>query len=130
MADAKAPATRKGRSVTLPVTAATLAGGAVVDTAGTFTLRNGRLRVTLAAPRLTIGRRSTVSARLNGKRTTILPLAPNLIELDPASVSLQRTRVTLATAIQRRLRLSRAAFGTITQTYDPRQLQLGVKVLF
>jgi Htaa protein len=111
---ATTPATRKGRAITLPVTAAALSSRAVVDTGGAITLKAGRRSVKLSAPRLELGAPSRLTARLGGKRTTILTLAPNLIELDATSVSLGATRVTLARAIERRLRVKvPRTFGTI-----------------
>jgi hypothetical protein len=111
---ATTPATRKGRAITLPVTGAALSSSAVVDTGGAITLKAGRRSVKLTAPQLTLGAASRLTARVGGRRTTILTLTPNLLKLDATSVSLGATRVTLARTLERKLhaKLPRT-FGTV-----------------
>ena len=91
------------RAISLPVSAATISTTAVVEADGALTLRSGRRSVKLAAPRLTLGSASRLTARLGGRRTTILTLAPNLLKLEATSVSLSATRATFANTAARTL---------------------------
>jgi hypothetical protein len=79
MVTAGKPATRKsGKRIVLPTTAVSIPAGAtqaVVDHAGTITLRYDGRRVVLSELQVTVGTRSSLSAVVGGTRRTIATIA-------------------------------------------------------
>ncbi|WP_028062865.1 HtaA domain-containing protein [Solirubrobacter soli] len=108
-------ASRRGRTVTLPLASADASG---LRTGGALVLKRGKRSVTLASPRLELGARPRVTALLAGKRSTVLTLA--VAPLTSArGVTLEATSAALTgaagKAIEQRLRtkLRRTAFASV-----------------
>jgi hypothetical protein len=113
---AGAPATASGRRVSLPTAGVAIAGStATVDHRGTLTLRAGKRSVKLTALRVTVGRRSVLSARLGGVRRTVARIAapPTRRAVDAAGTYVTEAPLMLTAAISRRLGVPRGRLGTI-----------------
>jgi hypothetical protein len=117
---AVAPARATRTRLRLPIAAGTLAGSATLDHSGSVRLRRGRRSVTLSRWQARLGTRATLTARVAGRRMTVLQgPAGSRLRLDSASqtASLAGARVTLtravASAIKRRLSLRRAPRGAL-----------------
>jgi hypothetical protein len=123
---ALSPARATRTRIRMPIAAGTVAGSATLDHGGSVRLRRGRRSVTLSRWQARLGTRATLTARVAGRRMTILTgPAGTRLKLDTASetASLAGARVTLtraaASAIKRRLGLRRAprgALGRVTVT--------------
>ena len=108
-------ATRSGRKLTLPLSAADTSA---LATKGALRLRAGKRSVSLGSPRLELGTRPRVTALLSGRRATVFTLA--VAPLTSATgVKLDATGARLASGatqtIQRRLKvkLPRGTFATV-----------------
>jgi Htaa len=117
---ALSPARATRTRIRLPVSAGTLAGSATLDHGGAVRLRRGRRSVTLSHWQARLGARATLTARVAGRRATVLQgPAGSRLKLDTAAetASLAGAPVTLtraaASAIKRRLGLRRAPRGAL-----------------
>jgi len=117
---AVSPARATRTRITLPVAAGTVAGSATLDHGGAVRLRRGRRSVTVSRWQARLGRRSTLTARVAGRRMTVLrgPAGSRLrLNATRETASLKGAPLTLspaaATAIKRRLRLRRAPRGRL-----------------
>jgi Htaa len=110
-------ASRRGRTVTLPLLAA---DATALRTSGSVVLKRGKRSVSLGSPRLELGQNPRVTALLAGRRTTVLTLAVAPIS-SATGVTLEATSAALTAAaakrIEQRLRLKaklpRTAFATV-----------------
>jgi hypothetical protein len=109
-------ASRSGRRLRFPLTAG---DAKALRTRGALQLRAAKRRVTLGAPRLELGAHPRVTARVAGRRTTILKLAVAPTS-NATGVSLPRTSATLSAVakrtLERRLKVKRLprSFATVT----------------
>lgn len=117
---AVSPARATRTRIRLPIAAGTVAGSATLDHGGSVRLRRGRRSVTLSRWQARLGTRATLTARVAGRRMTVLQgPAGSRLKLDSASetASLAGARVTLtraaAAVIKRRLGLRRAPRGAL-----------------
>jgi hypothetical protein len=113
---AGAPASVLGRRVALPTTTVRVSGAtATVDHRGTLTLRAGKRSVQLTALRVTVGRRSTLSARVGPTRRTVATIAApaTLRAVDAAGTYVTEAPLTLTARIARRLGVPRGRLGRI-----------------
>ena len=128
---AVAPATAKGKTITLPVRTATVGAAATLGHAGGLRLRAHGRSLTLAAPSLRLGGGalgSRLTAKVGKATTTILAVdgAQRRVNATSGSVALKGATVRLtaagATAIERALKVKRLAAGVLgTLTVDAKR---------
>lgn len=110
------PAAAKGARVVLPLGRVTIKGStATVDQRGALTLRAGGRSLKLTALRVTVGRRSSLSARVAGARRTVATIdAPAARRsVDAAGTYVTEAPLVLTGAIARRLGVKPGRIGTI-----------------
>jgi Htaa len=123
---AVAPATAKGKAITLPVKSLTVGATAALGHSGAIRLKKGSRTLTLKTPALRLAASgSRLTVRLGGKTTTILTVDAAKRSLNGAAgtAALKGARVTLTTAgaaaIRRALKLKALKGGTLgTLTVD------------
>jgi hypothetical protein len=110
------PATVSGRRISLPTRGVAIHGAtATVDHAGTLTLRAGARSLRLTALRVTVGRRSSLSARVGGTRRTVATIAAPATRrsVQATGTYITQAPLTLTAAFARRLGVARTRLGTI-----------------
>jgi hypothetical protein len=110
------PGAVSGRRVSLPTSGVAVRGAtATVDHAGTLTLRAGKRSLRLTALRVTVGRRSWLSARIGGVRRTVAMITAPATRrsVEPTGTYVTEAPLTLTARFARRLGVAHGRLGTI-----------------
>jgi hypothetical protein len=113
---AEKPASAAHGRVMLAPTRVTIKGStATVDHGGALTLRAGRRALRLTALRVTVGRHSSLTARVAGRRRTVATIAasPARRAVDAAGTYVTEAPLRLTKAFARRLGVKPGRLGTI-----------------